>query len=345
SILPGGPWRVRAAPRAARDGAQALPRGVGARPQSNGAAIPHTAHRRVRARRSATADHFGTGSSFATRNQNLRNMAGPSRRPQSRPASNQSQKTVRHHLLQTSWRQEDGPHDKQILCHNYVTDAHRLTDGADRREPVRRGSNDAGERQPAARAYGPGNGSRAQCLSAAREAQDGSLCHGKLRLSEITTYRQSLFGHRSTCRHCTLCRDLKKSRKVELRLLPGSNPTAPRRRSYPYPPDTITDGREPPDSFPAAPFFYQPQLVRASAPKCFSVLQLGKRLRCRSHRGIEPRILASGQQSRGKGTLRAHPPTLRAKRGDDMLVHRDVVEIAERMLQRFKRQQEFLALL
>src|SRR5262249_62288722 len=92
-------------------------------------------------------------------------------------------------------------------------------------------------------------------------------------------------------------------------------------------------------------FFPQPQLVRASAPKCFSVLQLGKRLRCRSHRGIEPRILASGQQSRGKGMLRAHPPTLRAKRGDDMLVHRDVVEIAERMLQRFKRRQEFLALL
>src|SRR5262249_43461060 len=119
---------------------------------------------RVRARRSATADHFGTGGSFATRNQNLRNMAGPSRRPQSRPASNQSQKTVRHHLLQTSWRQEDGSHDKQILCHNYVTDAHRLTDGSARREPVRRGSNDAGERQPAARACGAGNRPRAQCL-------------------------------------------------------------------------------------------------------------------------------------------------------------------------------------
>src|SRR5262249_42945614 len=139
--------------------------------------------------------------------------------------------------------------------------------------------------------------------------------------------------------------DQEESRKVELRVPPGSNPTAPLRRSYPYPPTrSPTDGSRQVLSR-RLPFFYQPPPLRASAPKCFSVLQLGKRLRCRSHRGIEPRILASGQQSRGKGMLRAHPPTLRAKRGDDMLVHRDVVEIAERMLQRFKRRQEFLALL
>src|SRR5262249_30354092 len=48
SILPGGARRARDAPRAARDSAQALPRGARAGAQSNGTKISRSTHDRVR---------------------------------------------------------------------------------------------------------------------------------------------------------------------------------------------------------------------------------------------------------------------------------------------------------
>src|SRR5262249_2825720 len=60
---------------------------------------------------------------------------------------------------------------------------------------------------------------------------------------------------------------------------------------------------------------------------------------------VSSRAFASRQQSGGEGTLGAHPPAVRTECSDDMLVHRDIVEIAESMLLRLQRREEFLALL
>jgi hypothetical protein len=65
-------------------------------------------------------------------------------------------------------------------------------------------------------------------------------------------------------------------------------------------------------------------------------------LRRGRHSGVEVCVLPPSQQSGGEGAfgIRALPPEARCR--DEVLVHRDVVEVAERILQMLKRRHEFL---
>ena len=58
---------------------------------------------------------------------------------------------------------------------------------------------------------------------------------------------------------------------------------------------------------------------------------------------INARIFVPHQHARGESAFAAHAPAPHAGRADELLVHRDVVEIAECILQRFERRLESFA--